>query len=126
VPPTPTPSPSTVSLSDVFGNGVVKILGSNPSSGVSTPKRISFAELPESYASSRPGASKFQEKKSRSRKRKGKGKQEEEESRGWLQALFSMGSVSSGSGQSEERIEERMARGWGSRPGSGTLDDWAV
>ena len=127
VPPTPASSPSTVSLSDVFGNGVVKVLGSNASSGVSTPKRISFAELPESYASSRPGTSKFQEKKSRSRKRKGKGKEEaEEESRGWLQALFSMGSVSSGSGRSEERIEERMARGWGSRPGSGTLDDWAV
>ncbi|OAX44063.1 hypothetical protein K503DRAFT_846817 [Rhizopogon vinicolor AM-OR11-026] len=79
-PPTPAPSPSTGSLPDIFGNGVTNVLRSNPPSGVSTPsKRISFAELPESYASSRPGTSKFQEKKSRSRKRKGKGKGKDEE-----------------------------------------------
>lgn len=122
VPPTPTPSPSTGSLSDVFGNGVGKILGSNAPSGVSTPKRISFAELPESYSGSRPGTSKFQEKrKSRSRKRKEK--DEQDEPRGWLQALFALGPVSAGSGKMEE---DRVARGWGSRPGCGTLDDWAV
>jgi len=109
---------------------MTNVLRSNPSSGVSTPsKRISFAELPESYASSRPGTSKFQEKKSRSRKRKGKGKgkdEEEEETRGWLQTLFSVGPASSGYGRMDDRMEERMGRGWGSRPGSGTLDDWAI
>ncbi|KAJ8586669.1 hypothetical protein M405DRAFT_345768 [Rhizopogon salebrosus TDB-379] len=126
VPPTPAPSPSTTSLLEVFENGMAKVLGSNPPSGISTPKRISFAELPESYASSRPGASKFQQKKSRSRKRKskGKGKDEEDEMGGWFKSLFSVGHVSSGSGRIEDRIEDR--RGWGSRPGCGTLDDWAV
>jgi len=123
VPPTPSPSPSTGSLSDILGTGVAKVLGSNPPSGVSTPKRISFAELPESYASSRPGTSKFQKnRKSRSRKRKGKDEQEDE-GHGWFQTLFGVGSVSAGSARVEE---ERMARGWGSRPGGGTLDDWAV
>ena len=123
VPPTPSPSPSAGSLSDILGIGVAKVLGSNPPSGVSTPKRISFAELPESYASSRPGTSKFQKnRKSRSRKRKGKDEQEDE-GHGWFQTLFGVGSVSTGSARGEE---ERMARGWGSRPGGGTLDDWAV
>ncbi|KAG0709906.1 hypothetical protein DFH29DRAFT_886398 [Suillus ampliporus] len=124
VPPTPRSSPSTGSLSDMFGNGVAKVLGNDPPSGVSTPKRISFAELPESYASTRPGPSKLTEnRKNRSRKRKGK--DEAEETRGWLETLFSVGPASASSGRMEERMEERMARGW-NRPGSGTLDDWAV
>ncbi|KAG1752515.1 uncharacterized protein EDB91DRAFT_521321 [Suillus paluster] len=123
VPPTPRSSPSTGSLSEMFGNGVAKVLGSDPPSGVSTPKRISFAELPESYAGTRPGPSKLSEKrKNKSRKRKGKDK-EEGETRGWLEALFNVGPARSG--RMEERMEERMARGW-SRPGGGTLDDWAV
>ncbi|KAG1755413.1 hypothetical protein EDB19DRAFT_1661178 [Suillus lakei] len=125
VPPTPRSSPSIGSLSDMFGNGVAKVLGSDPPSGVSTPKRISFAELPESYARSRPGPSKITEKrKNRSRKRKGK--DEGEETYGWFERLFTAGPVSTSSARIDERMEERMSRGWGSRPGGGTLDDWAV
>ncbi|KAG2156337.1 hypothetical protein DEU56DRAFT_766573 [Suillus clintonianus] len=126
VPPTPRSSPSIGSLSDMFGNGVAKVLGSDPPSGVSTPKRISFAELPESYASSRTGPSKIKEKrKNRSRKRKGKD-EEEGEALGWFERLFIVGPVSTCSARIDERLEERMSRGWGTRPGGGTLDDWAV
>ena len=127
VPPTPAPSPSTMSLSEVFGNGVARVMGSAPSSGVSTPKRISFAELPESYSASQPGTSKLRERKSRRKRKQGKGS-DKEETGGWFKTLLG-GGLSSGltsMGSREERIEERMARGWGSRPGYGTLDDWAV
>ncbi|KIJ69928.1 hypothetical protein HYDPIDRAFT_35378 [Hydnomerulius pinastri MD-312] len=129
VPPTPAPSPSTMSLPDVFGNGVALVMGSGSPSGVSTPKRISFAELPESYASSRPGTSKLRERKSKNKNKKGKkNAKEDEEGSGWLKTWLT-GGLSTGTvsaGKQEERIEERMARGWGSRPGFGTLDDWAV
>jgi len=128
VPPTPAPSPSTMSLSEAFGNGVARVMGSVPSSGMSTPKRISFAELPESYSGSRPGMSKLRWRKGRKKSKQGKGNDKEETS-GWLETLL-RGGLSSGGlagmGSREERIEERMARGWGSRPGYGTLDDWAV
>ena len=128
VPPTPAPSPSTMSLSEVFGNGVARVMGSAPSSGVSTPKRISFAKLPESYSGSQPGTSKSRERKSRKKGKQGQGNNKEEAS-GWLKT-FLRGGLSSGGlagmGSREERLEERMARGWGSRPGYGTLDDWAV
>ncbi|KIJ20404.1 hypothetical protein PAXINDRAFT_7648, partial [Paxillus involutus ATCC 200175] len=132
VPPTPTPSPSTLSLPDVFGNGmarVVGVMGSSPPSNASTPKRISFAELPESYSNSRPGTSKLRERKSKKRKsKKGKDSEKEEPAGGWLKTWLG-GGLSAGSlgvGGREEKMEERMARGWGSRPGFGTLDDWAV
>lgn len=126
VPPTPRSSPSAGSLSDMFGNGVAKVLGSDPPSGVSTPKRISFAELPESYASSRPGSSKISEtRKNRSRKRKGKDT-EEGETLGWFERLFTVGPMNTSSVRIDDRMEERMLRGLGSRPGGGTLDDWAV
>ncbi|KAG2073531.1 hypothetical protein BDR04DRAFT_1094438 [Suillus decipiens] len=126
VPPTPRSSPSMGSLSDMFGNGVAKVLGNDPPSGVSTPKRISFAELPESYSSSRIGPSKISEKrKNRSRKRKGKN-EEEAETLGWFERLFTLGPAGTSSPRIDDRMEERMSRGWGNRPGGGTLDDWAV
>ena len=128
VPPTPSSSPSTLSLSEVFGNGMARVMGSAPSSGVSTPKRISFAELPESYSGLQPGTSKLRERKSRKKSKQGKGN-DKEEAGGWLKTLL-RGGLSSGGvagvGSREDRMEERMARGWGSRPGYGTLDDWAV
>ncbi|KAH7916799.1 hypothetical protein BJ138DRAFT_1139177 [Hygrophoropsis aurantiaca] len=137
VPSTPAPSPSTSSLTEMFGSGVARALGSAPPSGVSTPKRISFAELPESYSSSRPeGApSKFKDKKARSRsKRRGKGKgkagvdgSDEQDGSGWLTGWLLGGTSGVALGaRHEERIEERMSRGWGTRPGFGTMDDWAV
>lgn len=128
VPPTPAPSPSTMTLSEVFGNGVARVMGSAPSSGVSTPKRISFAKLPESYSGSQPGTSRPRERKSRKKSKQGKGSDKEEAS-GWLTTFLREGLSSGGLasiGSREERMEERMARGWGSRPGYGTLDDWAV
>lgn len=126
VPPTPRSSPSMGSLSDMFGNGVAKVLGNDLPSGVSTPKRISFAELPESYSSSRVGPSKISEKrKNRSRKRKGKD-EEEAETLGWFERLFTLTPASTSSPRIDDRMEERMSRGWGNRPGGGTLDDWAV
>lgn len=128
VPPTPSPSPSTMSLSEVFGNGMARVMGSAPSSGVSTPKRISFAALPESYSGSRPGMSKLRQRKSKKKSKQVNGSDEEEAS-GWLKTLLSAGlssRVVAGMGSREERMEERMARGWGTRPGYGILDDWAV
>lgn len=123
VPPTPAPSPSTMSLSEVFGNGVARVMRSAPSSGVSTPKHISFAELPESYSGSRPGTSKLRERKSKKKSKES----DKEEANGWLKMLLGGGlSPGASMGSREERMEERMTRGWGSRPGYGTLDDWAV
>jgi hypothetical protein len=108
---------------------VVGVMGSSPPSNASTPKRISFAELPESYSNSRPGTSKLRERKSKKRKsKKGKDSEKEEPAGGWLKTWLG-GGLSAGSlgvGGREEKMEERMARGWGSRPGFGTLDDWAV
>ncbi|KAH0839799.1 hypothetical protein J3R83DRAFT_744 [Lanmaoa asiatica] len=128
VPPTPSPSPSTMSLSEAFGNGVARVMGSASSSGVSTPKRISFAKLPESYSGSQSGTSRLRERKSRKKNKQVKGV-DKEGAGGWLRTLLSGGLSSgglAGMGSREERMEERMARGWGSRPGYGTLDDWAV
>ncbi|KAI5987768.1 hypothetical protein EDC04DRAFT_2589106 [Pisolithus marmoratus] len=124
VPPTPAPSPSSVSLVDLFGNGVAKGFGSGRSSGASTPKRISFAKLPESYSSLRPSNSKLRDKKGKKRTKVEQGKAAEGEGSGWFQTWLGVGP--SPWGAQEERIEERMTRGWGARPGYGTIDDWAV
>ncbi|KAF8165681.1 hypothetical protein B0H34DRAFT_690031 [Crassisporium funariophilum] len=151
VPSTPTfstvPIPRTLSIPDM----VVKVLGGSiPSSGQSTPsKRISFAQLPESYASTRPGGvtSKFKDKQSR-RKRKangvsstssgkgGKGKGKEGEEDGWWNGygwLSTGGSSSHGLSLSlarqEQRMEDRTTRNWGGRMGGGFgsgMDEWAV
>ncbi|KAF8969350.1 hypothetical protein BDZ97DRAFT_1754587 [Flammula alnicola] len=140
--PSPTPSPTTLSIPDLVGR-VLKG-GSAPSSGQSTPsKRISFAQLPESYASTRPASSRFKDKQAR-RKRKsgeggksGKGRDEgsaSPELGGWWGGwLTGGGSGLHGLGASlarhEERMEDRMTRSWGGRMNSsfgGGLDEWAV
>ncbi|KAI0254795.1 hypothetical protein BJV78DRAFT_1182975 [Lactifluus subvellereus] len=123
--------------------------GSSASSGRSTPKRISFAELPESYGSERGGGSGrgFERRRSRrTKKRSGKGKgrdngisrvdvedesdeSDEDDERGWwMRLLLGSGSTRSLSlGRSEDRIESRIARGLGSRGGfGGGMEDWAV
>lgn len=126
VPPTPAPSPSTLSLADVFGNGVAKAIGTATPSPAGTPKRISFAELPEPYSRSRPGSSKLREKKAK-KKAKSKKNKTSEENTGWFKTWFGSGLIagpSNGRWQ-EERFEDRMARGW-ARPGYGTVDDWAM
>ncbi|KAH9482333.1 hypothetical protein JR316_0004431 [Psilocybe cubensis] len=166
--PSPLPSPSPMSAS---GSGVVQTLsipdlvskvlkarsglGSRgsitdaDSSGQSTPsKRISFAELPESYASTRPPSSRFSKgNKSSSRRRKssgagssGKGDDDAGDVSpgswwsGWLGGGMGGSAGVHGLGVSlarqEERMEDRMTRNWGGRInsgyGGGGLDDWAV
>jgi hypothetical protein len=112
-----------MSLSDMFGNGVARVMGS----GSSTPKRISFAEFPESYSSSRPGSSKLRESKSKRRNKKKKDNEKgEEQAGGWLKTWIGGGLSAGTTAGREERAEERISRGWGSRPGFGTMDDWAV
>jgi hypothetical protein len=112
---------------------------SAPSSGWSTPKRISFAKLPESYAESRPegSSSKFRDrdKKGRRAGRSGedkKGKDRAGES-GWWSAwlLGAAGPHAQGVNtlRNEERMEDRLSRSWSGRMGPGfgpTLDDWAI
>jgi hypothetical protein len=139
-PGTPTDTVSSPTTPTFFGAaGVARMTGSTSSSGRSTPKRISFAELPESYASSRPaGTSRFQEKKNRARnKGKAKAKSQADKAReengswwtGWLLGTSGMGN---GAGlnftaqRQEERLEDRAARSWGGRSGFGAMDDWAM
>lgn len=122
--------------------------GSSASSARSTPKRISFAELPEPYGSERGGGSGrgFEKKRSRKAKKrsgKGKGKSkgdnadagsdgsdgEDDDDKGWwAKLLLGTGSARSLSlGRREERVESRIARGLGSRGGfGGGIEDWAV
>ncbi|KAF8076794.1 hypothetical protein FPV67DRAFT_1618739 [Lyophyllum atratum] len=147
---TPAPSPTVMSIPDFhfLGAGVGRVLGggsttpSSAGSGRSTPKRISFAELPESYAGTTSG--KFGLKKGRrGRERgKGKGKEEEEGAGGWWSGwLVSTGTgtgtggvggggFGAGAGRHEERVEDRLSRNWGGRmagPGFGSgLDEWAM
>lgn len=124
-PPTPAQSSSTLSVVDLFGSGVAKAFGSGPSSSSSTPKRITFAELPESYSSSRPTSARFREKKEK-KKRERKGKEAGASSgiMSWL--VKELISAPPPPKWQEESMEERMSRGWGSRPTYGWPDDWAV
>lgn len=133
-----TPSSSTSTIPELFGAGMARMMGSANSSGHSTPKRISFAQLPEPYASSRPeGSARFRAKQSRSRsKGKGKGKaksqvdKDREESGSWWN-WWLLGASGANNGnlsaqRHEERMEDRAARSLGGRPGFGGLDEWAV
>lgn len=146
VPPTPTSAnsnsvlhmPLALCLPDI----VVKALGSStPSSGMSTPnKRISFAELPESYASTRPGgssASKFKDNHNRRKGENGRGFRKEQSSpersgwwNGWLTTGGSNGfGLSMSLARQQERMEDRTAKNWGGRMGTGfsnSLDDWTI
>ncbi|KAI0375952.1 hypothetical protein BV20DRAFT_1048192 [Pilatotrama ljubarskyi] len=67
-PALPTPSPSLLSVPDVFGSMLGARGKSGTSSGTSTPKRISFAEPPEPYSSSKGegSSSAFRSRKSKS------------------------------------------------------------
>ena len=141
--PRRSPSPTALSIPDIFGVGVAMSLGSGQSSGRSTPKRISFAKLPESYASSRPqgSSSKFKDKQNRRRGKHRKsgsademdvdGKRTTNEGGRWwnrwlLGASEPLGVYGVGI-RHEERMEDRMSRSWGGRmsPGFG-VDGWAV
>lgn len=132
----PSPSPTVLSIPDMLGG--VFGGGSTPeSSGRSTPKRISFAALPESYISTRPEGSlnKFNKQKQRRRKRGGTtvedgGKGKESEESGWWNGWLSGGGTPHGLTMSlarqEERVQDRVTRNWSGRGYGGGLDEWAV
>ncbi|KAF9782215.1 hypothetical protein BJ322DRAFT_204065 [Thelephora terrestris] len=65
--PSPSPSPSLLNIPHLFGGGSG---GSNNGSGRSTPNRVSFAALPESYANSKPGGPDGQFNRERRRKQR--------------------------------------------------------
>ncbi|KNZ78609.1 hypothetical protein J132_11050 [Termitomyces sp. J132] len=106
-------------------------------SGRSTPKRISFAELPESYKGSTSARfSRGRRKRGRGKgtgRRGGSGNEDEGEGEGeggWWSSWFSGGGGSLNA--REERFEERLGRSWSGRmPGAPTgfgpgADEWAV
>ena len=137
-PSTPTLLTPTGSSSNFFGAGVARVIGSASSSGRSTPKRISFAQLPESYSGSRPeGSSRFKAKQRKSRTKGNKAKGQVDKARdehggwwtGWLlgaSGAITANGLSSYAHRHEERIEDRAARTWGGRGGLGGMDDWGV
>jgi hypothetical protein len=92
---------------------------------------VTFADLPESYASSKPEGSsvRFGRRKKDHKKEKGRivneRKSDDEERPGgwWSNWLLGGGTAD---GRHEERVEERAAR-WSMRPpgtGLGGMDDW--
>ncbi len=86
---------------------------SGPSSGRSTPRlKVQFADLPESYSTSRRGS------KSKSKKAA--------KDTSWWSSFWTTDS-SSLVKKNDERPDDKLGRGWG-RPsfGSSTLDDWTV
>lgn len=113
---------------------------SAPSSGRSTPKRISFAELPEAHVSSRPekfkGKRKARSKETAKGKRDEEGESEEGGGGGWFAAWFGLNAGPGTSGlayvsRQDERMEDRINRNWGGRMGGagggfGYLDEWGV
>ncbi|EPQ59045.1 hypothetical protein GLOTRDRAFT_113866, partial [Gloeophyllum trabeum ATCC 11539] len=133
-PSTPvTPAPSLLSINTDSSRSAT-------SSGRSTPKRISFAELPESYGQSKPGGSESSKYPSkRSRKGPGVGRKDRDRSdaeggsgwwTGWL--LGASGSYG-GAGMSlsveraEDRAVEAAGRGWGGKARfGGPLDEWGI
>ena len=138
--PTPSNSNSIVKSPSAlnFPEMVVKALGgSTSSSGMSTPsKRISFAELPESYSSTRPSgsSSKFKDKRSRKKRKSGRGGKDQSslEKTGWWAGWLTTGISTHGLAMSlarQERLEDRITRNWDGRLGAGfssNLEDWAV
>jgi len=123
--PGPSPSPSLLNIPSFFAGGSG---GSSNGSGRSTPNRVSFAALPESYADSKPGGPDKQFNKERRRKRKKSGSRtpsdvldtdsDEGGGSGWWAGWLLSGNNAGGTGlrfDHEARVEERVAR-WGIRP----------
>ncbi|KAH0588088.1 hypothetical protein H2248_006811 [Termitomyces sp. 'cryptogamus'] len=130
---------SSTSLRSLGGGGEGGRNGSSSAlnSGRSTPKRISFAELPESYKGSTSARfSRGRRKRGRGKgtgRRGGSGNEDEGEGEGeggWWSSWFSGGGGSLNA--REERFEERLGRSWSGRmPGAPTgfgpgADEWAV
>ncbi|KAL0070184.1 hypothetical protein AAF712_002674 [Marasmius tenuissimus] len=103
---------------------------SQPGSGASTPKRISFAELPESY---RGGNSRFRSKRNKSAhgRKRSLSDSDERDDDGWFGWL--MGGTAAS--LRHDRMEDRFDRPWGSGPSrmmgggggySSGIDEWGV
>ena len=136
--PSISPSPSVSTFPEFLGVGAwgggggSGNVSSASGSGRSTPKRISFAELPESYARSKSAESSsmfrdMQHKKRNRNRRKGKGKYEEsgesEGDVGWWSGWF----VGAGAAlRQEEKMDDRMVRHWGGRIPGSAFHDWPL
>ncbi|TFK55428.1 hypothetical protein OE88DRAFT_617055 [Heliocybe sulcata] len=127
-PPTPvTASPSLLGIpGSPFSDGARSVA----SSGRSTPKRISFAELPESYGGSKPGgpeAAKYPGKRGRRKKKEGS---ESEGGAGWWTGwLLGANGTYGGTGMSMsvEGAGEGAGRGWGGKARfGGPMDEWGI
>lgn len=152
------PSPSGSSSYANLPESVSRALASGsrtapPSSGGSTPKRISFAELPESYGSSRPAGQPYSKRrtgKKRARKSlKGSGNESSgmnvrrtstnsDEEKSWW-STWLLPSPRAYDREGRDRImyqEDRTTRAWGGRMGmalgaGGTIshtgmDEWGI
>ncbi|KAG7097462.1 hypothetical protein E1B28_004806 [Marasmius oreades] len=99
-------------------------------SGASTPKRISFAELPESYSGGNGKRRSSRKSNSRHGRKRSLSDSDEVENDGWFGWLIG-GSVST---SRHDRMEDRLDRSWGNGSGrligggvySSGMDDWAV
>jgi len=142
--PAISPSASTSTIPDLPGVGVGAIrawsgggsssggsgnVSSTSASGRSTPRRISFAELPESYARSKSAESSsmfrdMQQKKRNKNRHKGKRKGEESEGDGgWWSGWFVGASAAL---RQEEKMDDRMSRHWGGRIPGSAFHDWPL
>ena len=146
LPPLP-PSSSAINDTMTIPQRIAATVYSASSSGRSTPKRISFAELPEAHVSSRPD--KFRDKG----KRKGKGKSLVREAKlkggvvgggdgsegdspsGWFTTWFDLSPPMGATGLShtlrQDEMEDRISRNWAGKFGGGGtgydyLDEWGV
>lgn len=129
--PTLSPSHSLLNIPSFFGGGSG---GSSNGSGRSTPNRVSFAALPESYANSKPGGpdEQFNREKRRKRRKSGSRTPPNSHSRnqtldddsddangwGWWTSWLLAGNAAGSTGlrfDQETRAEERITK-WGVRP----------
>ncbi|KAF9809832.1 hypothetical protein IEO21_07232 [Rhodonia placenta] len=141
--PSAPPTPTLLGIPGAFGFTRSRT-SSAASSGRSTPtpKRISFAELPEPHVGA--SSSKLRDKKAgardgggKARRRRGRGAQgrgkEEDEGGGWWTGwLLGAAGTGSGSGLSlsasrEERVPGGLGSSWSVRPGyGGSLEEWGA
>ncbi|EMD40539.1 hypothetical protein CERSUDRAFT_111139 [Gelatoporia subvermispora B] len=121
--------------------GARSTTSSSPVSGRSTPKRISFAELPESHSGSLGRRDKSKGRLRGKSKRKGKSKdgkssdKDEEEHGWWMGWLLGAAGTGSGSGLSvgatvgrDDRAGRSPGSTWAARPGFGygALEEWGA
>ena len=126
---------TSVPTTPITSEGSWLRVGSASASGVSTPKRISFARLPEPHSAKNSAFKLNRERARRSKPRsrsstsarviKANEEAEAESESWWVKWL--VGPSATGNTRGMEKMEERMGRG-GSRMGfaSGGTDEWAI